>query len=83
MCYSVLSPAAFGFTHGGPYGDFILKKNFPHVILTGFKTATELSLRYASAGCFAVPSGTETFGNAPLEAMASGLPVAGAASAGG
>jgi glycosyltransferase involved in cell wall biosynthesis len=74
--------AAFVFTGGGPYGDFILKKNFPHVILTGFKTGRELSRVYASADCFAFPSGTETFGNAPLEAMSSGLPVAGVASGG-
>jgi glycosyltransferase involved in cell wall biosynthesis len=74
--------AAFVFTGGGPYGDFILKKNFPQAILTGFKTGPELSEVYASADCFAFPSGTETFGNAPLEAMASGLPVAGVASGG-
>ncbi|MDR3161432.1 MAG: glycosyltransferase family 1 protein [Spirochaetaceae bacterium] len=74
--------AAFVLTGGGPYGDFILKKNFPHVILTGFKTGPELSEIYASADCFAFPSGTETFGNAPLEAMASRLPVAGIASGG-
>jgi glycosyltransferase involved in cell wall biosynthesis len=74
--------AAFVFTGGGPYGEFILKKKFPHVILTGFKTGLELSRIYASCDCFAFPSGTETFGNAPLEAMASGLPVAGIASGG-
>jgi glycosyltransferase involved in cell wall biosynthesis len=74
--------AAFVFTGGGPYADIIRQKNFSNVILTGFKTGRELSEIYASADCFAFPSGTETFGNAPLEAMASGLPVAGAASGG-
>jgi glycosyltransferase involved in cell wall biosynthesis len=74
--------AAFVFTGGGPCTDLIRQKNFPHVILTGFKTGRELSEIYASSDCFAFPSGTETFGNAPLEAMASGLPVAGLASGG-
>jgi glycosyltransferase involved in cell wall biosynthesis len=41
-----------------------------------------LSRIYASCDCFAFPSGTETFGNAPLEAMSSGLPVAGIAAGG-
>jgi glycosyltransferase involved in cell wall biosynthesis len=74
--------AAFVFTGGGPCTDVIRQKNFPHTILTGFKTGQELSGIYASADCFAFPSGTETFGNAPLEAMASGLPVAGLCSGG-
>jgi glycosyltransferase involved in cell wall biosynthesis len=52
------------------------------VVLTGFKRGRELSEIYASADCFAFPSGTETFGNAVLEAMASGLPVAGVAGGG-
>jgi glycosyltransferase involved in cell wall biosynthesis len=73
---------AFVFTGGGPWEDFIRQKNFPNVILTGFKTGRELSELYASCDCFAFPSGTETFGNAPLEAMASGLPVAGIAGGG-
>ncbi|MCL2443186.1 MAG: glycosyltransferase, partial [Treponema sp.] len=37
---------------------------------------------YASADCFAFPSGTETFGNVVLEAMASRLPVVGVNSGG-
>jgi glycosyltransferase involved in cell wall biosynthesis len=74
--------AAFVFTGGGPYADLIRQKNFSNVILTGFKTGPELSEIYASCDCFAFPSGTETFGNAPLEAMASGLPVVGIASGG-
>jgi glycosyltransferase involved in cell wall biosynthesis len=72
----------FVFTGDGPYAETIRKQELPNVILTGFKRGRELSEIYASADCFAFPSGTETFGNAALEAMASGLPVAGVASGG-
>lgn len=74
--------AAFVFTGDGPYAQLIRQKNYSNVILTGFKRGPELSEIYASADCFAFPSGTETFGNAPLEALASGLAVAGVASGG-
>ncbi|MDR1176977.1 MAG: glycosyltransferase family 1 protein, partial [Treponema sp.] len=73
---------AFVFTGDGPYMETIRKQKLPNVVLTGFKRGRELSEIYASADCFAFPSGTETFGNAALEAMASGLPVAGVASGG-
>jgi glycosyltransferase involved in cell wall biosynthesis len=73
---------AFVFTGDGPYAGAIRKQELPNVVLTGFKRGRELSEIYASADCFAFPSGTETFGNAALEAMASGLPVAGVASGG-
>jgi glycosyltransferase involved in cell wall biosynthesis len=69
-------------TGGGPYAETIKKQKLSNVVLTGFKRGRELSEIYASADCFAFPSGTETFGNAALEAMASGLPVAGVASGG-
>jgi glycosyltransferase involved in cell wall biosynthesis len=69
--------AAFIFTGDGPYGEHIRRAGFENVIMTGFKKGRELSQIYASCDCFAFPSGTETFGNAALEAMASGLPVAG------
>jgi glycosyltransferase involved in cell wall biosynthesis len=72
----------FVFTGDGPYAETIRKQKLPHVVLTGFKRGGELSEIYASADCFAFPSGTETFGNAVLEAMASGLPVAGVSSGG-
>jgi glycosyltransferase involved in cell wall biosynthesis len=52
------------------------------VVCTGFKRGRDLSAIYASADCFAFPSGTETFGNVVLEAMASGLPVVAVASGG-
>ncbi len=69
--------AVFVFTGDGPYAENIRKSGFDNVIMTGFKTGIELSRIYASCDCFAFPSGTETFGNAPLEAIASGLPVVG------
>jgi glycosyltransferase involved in cell wall biosynthesis len=72
----------FVFTGDGPYAATIQKQALPNVVLTGFRGGRELSEIYASADCFAFPSGTETFGNAALEAMASGLPVAGVASGG-
>ncbi|MDR3123710.1 MAG: glycosyltransferase family 1 protein [Treponema sp.] len=72
----------FVFTGDGPYAETIRKQELPNVVLTGFKRGRELSEIYGSADCFAFPSGTETFGNAALEAMASGLPVAGVAGGG-
>jgi len=74
--------AAFVFTGDGPYTRVIQNSSLSNVIFTGFKSGGELSQIYASADCFAFPSGTETFGNVVLEAMASGLPVAGVASGG-
>jgi glycosyltransferase involved in cell wall biosynthesis len=74
--------AAFVFTGGGPSADSIRRNGGSPAILTGFKTGPELAEIYASCDCFAFPSGTETFGNAALEAMASGLPVAGVAAGG-
>lgn len=44
---------------------------------TGYLTGEALATAYASADIFAFPSRTETFGQVVLEAMASGLPVAG------
>ncbi len=43
--------------------------------LTGYLRGEALAEAYASADLFAFPSTTETFGQAVLEAMASGLPV--------
>ena len=74
--------SAFVFTGDGPYTDVIQNSPLSNVIFTGFKRGAELSQIYASADCFAFPSGTETFGNVALEAAASGLPVAGVASGG-
>ena len=44
---------------------------------TGYPPGEALARAYASADLFAFPSGTETFGQVVLEAMASGLPVVG------
>lgn len=74
--------AVFVFTGDGPYAENIRQSGFDNVRMTGFQTGEELSKIYASCDCFAFPSSTETFGNAPLEAMASGLPVVGINSGG-
>ncbi|KAI9490655.1 glycosyl transferase group 1 [Zychaea mexicana] len=47
------------------------------VTFTGYLQGIQLAAAYASADIFAFPSVTETFGQVVLEAMASGLPVAG------
>jgi glycosyltransferase involved in cell wall biosynthesis len=49
---------------------------------TGYLSGEALARAYASADLFAFPSGTETFGQVVLEAMASGLPVVGLLSEG-
>ena len=73
---------SFVFTGDGPYLEAIKNCALPNITVTGFKRGKELSEIYASADCFAFPSATETFGNVALEAMASGLPVAGVSSGG-
>ncbi len=65
----------FVFTGDGPYLEELKNENIPNVCFTGAKRGRELSQIYASADAFVFPSGTETFGNVALEAMASGLPV--------
>lgn len=52
-----------------------LMKKLPRARFAGFLTGGTLQREYASADIFAFPSKTETFGNAVLEAMSSGLPV--------
>ena len=47
------------------------------VTFTGYLSSEHLATAYASADIFAFPSTTETYGQVVLEAMASGLPVAG------
>jgi len=72
----------FIFTGDGPYSQVLKDESIDNVIFKGFKTGHELSEIYASADCFVFPSGTETFGNSALEAIASGLPVVGINSGG-
>lgn len=45
-----------------------------NVRFSGYRTGTDLSRHYASGDLFCFTSGTETYGNVLLEAMASGLP---------
>ena len=51
-------------------------QGFP-VTFTGYLAGQDLAVAYASSDIFAFPSYTETFGQAVLEAMSSGLPVVG------
>ncbi len=64
----------FVFTGDGPYLKELLLMNIENTVFTGPKRGKALSEIYASCDVFVFPSGTETFGNVMLEAMASGLP---------
>jgi glycosyltransferase involved in cell wall biosynthesis len=54
-----------------------LKRRYPDVRFFGSVDTKELSRRYAEADCFVFPSRTDTFGLVMVEALASGVPVAG------
>ncbi len=59
----------------GPHTDELARRaSRSGVAFTGFLHGEELAAAYASADLFVFPSTTDTFGNAVLEAMASGLP---------
>ena len=54
-----------------------LKRRYKDAHFFGSVDTEELSLRYAEADCFVFPSRTDTFGLVMVEALASGVPVAG------
>ena len=58
----------------GPLYDCLRRSRDQRVQVLGLMHGEELSTTYASADVFAYPSRTDTFGNAVLEAMSSGLP---------
>ena len=53
-----------------------LERNYPEAVFLGARHGEELASIYAGADVFVFPSKTDTFGLVPLEALASGLPVA-------
>jgi glycosyltransferase involved in cell wall biosynthesis len=54
-----------------------LKRHYQDAHFFGSVDTEELSRRYAEADCFVFPSRTDTFGLVMVEALASGVPVAG------
>jgi glycosyltransferase involved in cell wall biosynthesis len=54
-----------------------LEVRYPDAVFTGAKFGEDLARHYADADVFVFPSLTETWGGVAIEAMASGLPVAG------
>jgi glycosyltransferase involved in cell wall biosynthesis len=54
----------------------MLRRRYPQVTFTGFKTGEELARHVAVADVFVFPSRTDTFGLVIIEALACGVPVA-------
>ena len=54
-----------------------LRRRYKGIQFFGSVDTEELSMRYAQADCFVFPSRTDTFGLVMVEALASGVPVAG------
>lgn len=55
----------------------MLKKRYPEAVFTGKKLGAELAAYYRSSDVFVFPSKTDTFGIVLIEALASGVPIAG------
>ena len=55
----------------------MLEKKYPDAYFAGKRTGEDLAAHYRSADVFVFPSKTDTFGIVLIEALASGLPVAG------
>lgn len=53
-----------------------LRKRYPQVTFTGFRSGEDLARHIAGGDVFVFPSRTDTYGLVMLEAMACGLPVA-------
>lgn len=66
----------------GPMKSYLESHSPSNMTIAGYKKGEELSAIYASSDLFVFPSPTETFGNAALEALASGTPVIGVNSGG-
>lgn len=64
----------FVFAGDGPYRNILENLGIDNIHLTGFLRGEMLAELYADCDLFVFPSGTETFGNVLLEAMASGCP---------
>lgn len=60
---------------GGPDLE-MLKRKYPEVQFTGYKTNGDLARHVAAADVFVFPSRTDTFGLVVIEALACGVPVA-------
>src|SRR5438552_8435233 len=59
----------------GPYLQALNSTLLPDAVFTGYLRGKELATAYASADIFVFLSTTDTFGNAVIEAQASGVPV--------
>lgn len=64
----------FVFAGDGPYRSVLENCGIDNIKLTGFLRGEMLAELYADCDLFVFPSGTETFGNVLLEAMASKCP---------